>query len=82
MSAPDTNTDKQERAHRPALLGIKAAIAFGLLMLLGVLGYNAINAGDGAAVSNATPGAAQSEAAPTDVYEPGTNNADTETADD
>lgn len=34
MSAPDTNAEKQERHHKPALLGIKGAMIFGVLMLL------------------------------------------------
>jgi len=38
MSAPDTNIEKQERRHAPSLLGIKGAMVFGVLMLLGVVG--------------------------------------------
>lgn len=37
MSAPDTNTKKQEKEHRPALFGIGAAIAVGALMLMAIL---------------------------------------------
>lgn len=58
MSAPDTNVEKQEKRHRPSLFGIKGAIIFGILMLLGVVGFNLINAGDPDAVTNtdrATP---------------------------
>ena len=28
MSAPDTNVEKEEQKHKPALLGIKGAIGF------------------------------------------------------
>ena len=38
MSAPDTNIDKQEKRHRPSLLGIGVAVAVGLLMLAAVVG--------------------------------------------
>lgn len=34
MSAPDTNIEKQEKRHKPALLGIKGAALFGVLMVL------------------------------------------------
>jgi len=34
MSAPDTNIDKQEKQHKPALLGIRGAMIFGVLMVL------------------------------------------------
>jgi len=30
MSAPDTNIDKQEKQHKPALLGVKGAMIFGI----------------------------------------------------
>ena len=33
MSAPDTNVEKQQKQHRPAILGIKAAVAFALTLL-------------------------------------------------
>ncbi|QBF31281.1 hypothetical protein [Thalassococcus sp. S3] len=39
MSAPDTNIEKQERRHAPSLLGIGAAVVFGLAMLVGLLIY-------------------------------------------
>jgi len=32
MSAPDTNTRKQTRRHRPALLGIAAAVAVAVVV--------------------------------------------------
>lgn len=37
MSAPDTNTKKQAKRHRPALLGIGSSILFALLLLLGLI---------------------------------------------
>ena len=46
MSAPDTNVKKQERRHKPSLLGIKGAMIFGLLMLLGVFFYSAYYGGE------------------------------------
>tara|TARA_R110002126_G_scaffold169314_4_gene318084 strand:- start:5883 stop:6134 length:252 start_codon:yes stop_codon:yes gene_type:complete len=33
MSAPNTNIEKQEKQHKPALLGIKGAMVFGVLMV-------------------------------------------------
>lgn len=82
MSAPDTNTDTLEKRHRPALLGIKGAMVFGALMLLGLVGFNMINAGDGEAVTNANARGPETTAAATDVYEPGTNSSSTPTATD
>lgn len=38
MSAPDTNVEKQERRHAPALMGIKGAMLFGALMIV-ILGF-------------------------------------------
>ena len=32
MSAPDTNIDKQEKQHKPALLGVKGAMIFGIVV--------------------------------------------------
>jgi len=37
MSAPDTNVEKQKKAHKPALLGIKGAIVIAVVMLLGLI---------------------------------------------
>lgn len=76
MSAPDTNIDTQHTRHRTALWGIKGAMGFGALMLLGLIGFNMMNAGDGAAVTNTSQAG---PAAPTDVYAPGTNAAATPT---
>ena len=82
MSAPDTNTDTQEKRHRPSLLGIRGAIIFGALMMIGLLGFNMINAGDGDAVSNANSQGPTSTTVDTDVYAPGTNRSSTPTATD
>ncbi|MGC8202927.1 hypothetical protein ACP2AV_09510 [Aliiroseovarius sp. PTFE2010] len=38
MSAPNTNIEKQEKRHKPSLMGIGIAVAIGLLMLAAVLG--------------------------------------------
>lgn len=43
MSAPDTNVEKQEKAHKPALLGIKGAILFAVVLLLGLILWLAAN---------------------------------------
>ena len=37
MSAPDTNIETQEKKHKPALLGIKGAMIFGVLTVLVLL---------------------------------------------
>ena len=37
MSAPDTNIEKQERRHAPSLWGIKGAMVFGALMMIGLV---------------------------------------------
>ncbi|WP_376874068.1 hypothetical protein [Albirhodobacter sp. R86504] len=49
MSAPDTNIHKETRRHRPALLGIGAAVLFGLLMFFAV-GFEAAEDADAPAV--------------------------------
>ncbi|MBM1557340.1 hypothetical protein JQV19_11875 [Sulfitobacter mediterraneus] len=43
MSAPDTNIETQKENHRPPLLGIKGAMIFGGLMLLGVVIFALMN---------------------------------------
>ncbi|KIN73039.1 hypothetical protein [Sulfitobacter guttiformis] len=80
MSAPDTNLDRQEKKHRPSLWGIKGAMAFGALMMILLLGFNMINAGDGEAVTNADESKSTATAAETDTYSPGTNNSETPAA--
>lgn len=80
MSAPDTNIDTQEKRHRTSLWGIRGAMIFGALMLIGLLGFNMMNAGDGEAVTNTDSAGPVSTTVPTDVYEPGTNSSSTPTA--
>lgn len=82
MSAPDTNIETQEAKHRPALLGIKGAMVFGALMMIGLVGFNMVNSGDGEAVSNASGVNTETTVVDTDVYAPGTNSSATPTATD
>lgn len=76
MSAPDTNTEKQERRHKPALLGIRGAMIFGALMIVLLIFYVIINGGDPTAddVTN-TDQATEPEASvpAVDPVVPGTN---------
>lgn len=44
MSAPDTNIETQEQKHAPSLIGIKGAMAFGALMMIGLVFYAAFRA--------------------------------------
>ncbi|MFW8594778.1 hypothetical protein [Cribrihabitans neustonicus] len=37
MSAPDTNTERQKKRHRPALFGIWGVVIFALILLVGWL---------------------------------------------
>jgi len=37
MSAPDTNVEKQEEKHKTALLGIRGAMIFAAVLLLGLV---------------------------------------------
>ena len=55
MSAPDTNIGKQEKQHRPSLIGLKGAILFAALVLLGVVGFNMINRADEISVMGTAP---------------------------
>ena len=76
MSAPDTNVKKQEAQHKPALLGIKGAMLFGLLMVIGVSFYVISNGGDETAdaVTNTQQAEEPSASTPAvDPVEPGTN---------
>ncbi|SDI15557.1 hypothetical protein [Lutimaribacter saemankumensis] len=43
MSAPDTNVEKEEQKHKPALLGIKGAIAFAAVLLVLFVGWVIVN---------------------------------------
>ncbi|MEQ6203619.1 hypothetical protein ABMC88_11250 [Sulfitobacter sp. HNIBRBA2951] len=82
MSAPDTNIEKQEAEHRPSLVGIRGALAFGALMMVLLGFYSLFNGDDASAYSD--DGEAPSETAPiaADVYVPGTNDSATPTATD
>lgn len=75
MSAPDTNMERQEQNHKPSLLGIKGAMAFGLLMLACAVAF-AVN--NGQAPTAETQFSTEAERAASsgssfDPYEPGTN---------
>lgn len=37
MSAPDTNTEKEEKRHKPSLLGIRGVLVFVAILLIGWL---------------------------------------------
>ena len=79
MSAPDTNIEKQEKHHRPSLWGVRGAMAIGVLILIGVVGYTFVvgSVGDGERSDGPTV-----TTAPTDTYSPGTNSSDTPVASD
>ena len=51
MSAPDTNIERQEEQHKPALMGIKGAMIFGALMLIVIIGYSMLSSGDSGATA-------------------------------
>ena len=46
MSAPDTNIEKQKSDHAPSLLGIKGAMLFGALMMIGLMFFAVFRADD------------------------------------
>jgi hypothetical protein len=78
MSAPDTNIDKQEKQHKPALLGIRGAMIFGVLMVLLLLFFVVDNgredmATEGAAVEQ-DAGAASVDATADPVATTATDN--------
>lgn len=79
MSAPQTNVEDQEKRHKPSLFGIRAAMIWGALMVVLLIGYNIWFAGEPDAVTNADSDGAVSTTVPTDTYEPGTNNSGTAT---
>lgn len=37
MSAPNTDVEKQKKQHKPALLGIRAAVIFAAVLLLALI---------------------------------------------
>ncbi|MEQ6248393.1 hypothetical protein ABMC89_05835 [Sulfitobacter sp. HNIBRBA3233] len=79
MSAPQTDVERQERRHKPSLFGIRGAMIFGGLMIVLLIVYNVMNAGDGEAVLNDVETNAEGSTVATDTYEPGTNNSGTPT---
>ncbi len=76
MSAPDTNTEKQERRHKPALLGVKGAMIFGALMI-GLMLFFVLDNGRGTdeteAVTTEQPATSDTTVTPVDPVVPGTN---------
>ena len=76
MSAPDTNVERQAERHKPALLGIRGAILFGVLMLLAVV-FTAVIRGEAPTEETMSGDPAEREAfkenVSTDPVEPGTN---------
>jgi hypothetical protein len=74
MSAPDTNMKKQKRRHKPALIGIGAAVLFGIAMMIGLGFFVVDNADEASETINTNPANVEgSGAAPVDEVEPGTN---------
>ncbi|MCR9113228.1 MAG: hypothetical protein NXH84_08150 [Rhodobacteraceae bacterium] len=43
MSAPNTNVEKQKDQHKPALVGIRGAMLFGAVLMLGLVTWLAYN---------------------------------------
>ena len=79
MSAPQTNVEKQEQRHKPALFGIRAAMIWGALMIVLLIGYNIWFSGQPDAVTSMDDDGAVTSTVPTDTYAPGTNNSGTPT---
>ncbi|MEW9919101.1 hypothetical protein AB2B41_05780 [Marimonas sp. MJW-29] len=79
MSAPDTNVERQEDTHKPALLGIRGALIFGFAMILLMVIFTFSRGEDPSAetligseaerVEGERPGAGVA----IDTYAPGTN---------
>ena len=46
MSAPDTNTEKQERRHKAPLMGLKGVVVFAALALIGLVFYTVLQTED------------------------------------
>lgn len=49
MSAPNTNIDRQERRHRPAIWGITIALLIALVAMIGFGAWNGLPAEERAA---------------------------------
>lgn len=58
MSAPDTNVERQEKQHRPSLIGIKGAMIFGALMLIVIMTFALMRSADNGATAYEAPAAA------------------------
>lgn len=74
MSAPDTNIERQADRHKPALFGIRAAMVFGALMLLGVT-FAAFSNGGETTLDELYDGSVEQTGGSVgfDPYVPGTN---------
>ncbi len=74
MSAPDTNIERQTEKHKPALFGIRAAMIFGALMLVGV-GIVSVSGGGDTTVGEVYDGDVETKESTVgfDTYAPGTN---------
>lgn len=85
MSAPDTNTHKQEKEHKPSLLGIKGAMLFAVLAVLVVtlfmwgngrdadIGSSAVQDTSGNSEAYAPASRPETPIAPDDTVTPGAN---------
>tara|TARA_R110002020_G_scaffold58546_1_gene160466 strand:+ start:555 stop:830 length:276 start_codon:yes stop_codon:yes gene_type:complete len=91
MSAPDTNVEKQERNHKPALLGIKGVLIVVALLAIAAIFYTSISRSESGAQDVPVAPAATTEqssvttdpetVAPAPASEPGTNQSATTTTD-
>ena len=91
MSAPDTNVEKQERHHKPALLGIKGVLILVALLAIAAIFYTSVSRTDSGAQDVPVAPAATTEqssatsdpetVAPAPASEPGTNQTTTTTTD-
>lgn len=74
MSAPDTNVEKQEKRHKPALLGIKGAVIFGVIMLLLIILFSVSRGGE-TSIEEVYNGDVERQETTVgfDTYAPGTN---------
>ena len=79
MSAPDTNVERQENNHKPALLGIRGAVIFGVVMIVLMIAFTVSRGenpssetliGDEAEQTTERSGA---DGVTVDSYQPGTN---------
>ena len=61
MSAPNTNVEKQEKSHRPSLLGIRAGLVYAAVLLTGFVAYNFYMSGAEAPPAGAIAGSSITE---------------------